>query len=354
MEEKKINSPEVIDLRLVFKKIWDNRKLFYKVLPIVFVLSCIYILGIPRYYTSDAKLAPEMSGSATGSISSIASAFGFDLGNMETTDAIYPTLYPDLMEDNGFVTGLFNIQVVSQDGEINTTYHEYLMKYQKFSIWSYPMAWVKHLFKTKKEAKKGDSKFNPYYLSEDENDIAETIRGDIMFNFNERTGTVSIRTKAQDPLICKTLADSVMSHLQTFITEYRTNKARIDYEYYKELAYKSKTDYEKIRRQYASLADANTDISLRSVAMKLEDIENDMQLKFNAYSTINNQLEAAKAKVQERTPAFTILKGASVPIKPAGPKRMLFVLFMLILATMSIVTYVLWDDILKIIAIKNQ
>ena len=88
--------------------------------------------------------------------------------------------------------------------------------------------------------------------------------------------------------------------------------------------------------------------------MKLEDIENDMQLKFNAYSTINNQLEAAKAKVQERTPAFTILKGAAVPIKPAGPKRMLFVLFMLILATMSIVTYVLWDDILKIIAIKNQ
>ena len=72
MEEKKINSPEVIDLRLVFKKIWDSRKLFYKVLPIVFVLSCIYILGIPRYYTSDAKLAPEMSGSATGSISSIA------------------------------------------------------------------------------------------------------------------------------------------------------------------------------------------------------------------------------------------------------------------------------------------
>ena len=38
MEENKIKNPEVIDLRVVFRKIWDNRRLFYKVLPIVFVL----------------------------------------------------------------------------------------------------------------------------------------------------------------------------------------------------------------------------------------------------------------------------------------------------------------------------
>ena len=77
MEENKIkNNPEVIDLRVVAKKIWDNRKLFYKVLPIVFVVSCAYIFAQPRYYTADAKLAPEMGNSATGSIGSIASAFG--------------------------------------------------------------------------------------------------------------------------------------------------------------------------------------------------------------------------------------------------------------------------------------
>ena len=45
------------------------------------------------------------------------------------------------------------------------------------------------------------------------------------------------------------------------------------------------------------------------------------------------QLEAMKAKLQERTPAFTTLKSATVPIKPAGPKRMIFVAGMLILGT---------------------
>jgi len=61
-------------------------------------------------------------------------------------------------------------------------------------------------------------------------------------------------------------------------------------------------------------------------------MENDMQLKYNNYTAYNTQLQAAIAKLQERTPAFSILKGAAIPVKPAGPKRMIFVATMLILA----------------------
>lgn len=349
MEENKKQLTDVIDLRVIFKKVWGNRRLFYKVLPIVFVLSCIYILGLPRYYTSDAKLAPEIGGNSMsgGTLGSIASSLGFDLSEMQTSDAITPLLYPDLMEDNGFVTGLFNIKVVSQDGEINTTYYDYLKKYQQISLWSYPKVWLMSLLPKPESKGGGEAEFNPYILSKNDDDVANAIRANIQFAIDKKTGVISISTKAQDALICKTLADSVSVHLQNFITEYRTNKARIDYEYYKELTAKTKQDYEKVRRQYASMADANTNVSLRSVELKMEDLENDMQLKFNAYSTISTQLEAAKAKVQERTPAFTILKGASVPIRPAGPKRMIFVAAMLIIAFMGISLYSIKDLIFK-------
>lgn len=60
-----------------------EEKLFYKVLPITFVLSCIYILGFPRYYSTDIKLAPEMENAMSGSIGSLASSFGFDLGILQ-------------------------------------------------------------------------------------------------------------------------------------------------------------------------------------------------------------------------------------------------------------------------------
>ena len=49
MEKTMIRDPEAIDIQVIIKKVWDNRKLFRMILPIVFVLSCIYIFSIPRY-----------------------------------------------------------------------------------------------------------------------------------------------------------------------------------------------------------------------------------------------------------------------------------------------------------------
>ena len=334
------SNTDVIDLRVVFRKIWGNRKLFYKVLPTVFVLSCIYIVSIPRHYTADVELAPEMENSSSGgTLGALASSFGLDLNSMQTTDAITPLLYPDLMRDNGFCSSLMQIMVESEDGEIKATYHDYLMKYQKMPWWNYPIKWVKSLLPKTKETGGSKKGYNPYHLSRKEENILDRARQDIDIVIDKKTGVITISVNAQDPLICQCLADSVKDRLQVFITEYRTNKVRTDYEYYKKLAAEAKREYEKVRQQYAYMADASTNVSLRSVEMKMEDVENDMQLKYNAYTTINAQLQAAKAKVQERTPVFTVLKGASVPTKPAGPKRMIFVVAMLFLAFVGTVGY---------------
>ena len=347
MEVKK--EMEVIDLRVVFKKIWSRRKLFYKVLPITFVVSCAIILCVPRYYTSSLSLAPEIGNSSGmgGTLGSLASSFGLDLGAMETTDAINPMLYPDLMEDNGFVTGLFDINVKSMDGEINCSYYEYLTKHQKRAFWTYAIGWVKRLLTTKDQGGKKGGKFDPYMLSKKQDDAAALIRSFVTISIDKKTAVITIETKAQDALICKTVADSVKERLQIFITNYRTNKSRIDEQYYKKLVDEAKADYEKARRLYASYADANMEVMLESVRARQNDLENDMQLKYNTYTTLMTQYQAARAKVQERTPAFTLVKGAAVPIKPAGPKRMLFVIGMCILVTMITSLWLIRDVVKK-------
>lgn len=346
MEDNKKNI-EVIDLRVIFNKILANKKLYFKVLPIVFVLSCAYILCIPRTYTSSLSLAPEMNNSSSlgGTIGSLASSFGFDLGSMETSDAINPMLYPDLMEDNGFIVGLFDIKVVSADGEIKCNYYDYLTKHQDEPFWSKGIGCIKNLFAEKETPIKGSSKSSPYMLSKKQDGIVEGIRKDITISIDKKTAVITITAQAQDPLICKTLADSVKERLQVFITNYRTSKSRIDEEYYKNLATEAKHEYEKARQLYGSYADANTDLQLASLRSKQEDLENDMQLKYNAYSTMMTQYQAAKAKVQERTPAFTIVKGAAVPVKASGPKRMIFVISMLFLAFIATTLYIAKDEL---------
>jgi len=347
MEENKKN-PKVIDLRVIAKKIWANKKLFYKVLPIVFVLSCFYIVSIPRYYTSETKLAPEMENSgAGGTLSSIAASFGFDISDMQTSDAITPLLYPDLMEDNAFVVSILNIKVVNIDGDIKTTYHDYLKNFQEKAWWSYPINGLKSLLPKKEDPVGNKGKFDAYHLSKNEDEILNSARDNINISIDKKTGVITINTKAQDPLICKTLADSIKEKLQIFITEYRTNKARVDYEYYKQLTAEAKQDYERMRQRYGAFIDGNVNIALQSVRLKAEEMESEMELKLNNYNTLNSQMLAAKAKVQERTPAFTVIKGAAVPIKPAGPKRMIFVALMLFFATIVISIYSIRDLMMR-------
>lgn len=348
MEE--VNKSDYIDLRQIFKKVMTRKRLFLITLPVAFVLSSLYIVCIPRYYTTEVKLAPEvenpMSGGALGSL---ASTFGFDLSGMQSTDAISPMLYPDLMEDNGFVTKFFNFKVESADGEIKANYHDYLIHHQQHPWWGYITEWLRQLMPKKKEKaiKLGNGEFNPYILPRQDNEVVESIKRKIKLDVDKKTGVITATVKDQDRLICKTIADSVRSQLQAFITEYRTNKARVDLEYYKKLAAEAKRDYERARQLYGSYSDANTDVVLQSYRSKQDDLENDMQLKFNTYSALSTQLQQAKAKVQERTPAFTLLKGAEVPIKPAGPKRMLFVIGMLFLTFLGTIGYILRDELMK-------
>jgi len=86
-------------------------------------------------------------------------------------------------------------------------------------------------------------------------------------------------------------------------------------------------------------------VVLESYKAKQNDLENDMQLKYNTYSTLNTQLQQAIAKVQENTPVFTVIKGATVPLQPAGPKRMVFVLMALVFALLATVLYVCRADL---------
>lgn len=342
---------ETIDLGAGIRKVWARRKLFYKALPIAFVLSSALILCVPRTYTTSSQLAPELSsglGSLSGGLSSLASSFGFDLGGASSEDAISPLLYPDLMEDNGFVMNLLNIQVRTCDGEFQASYLDYLLEGQRSTWWAAIGKWIRKFMPKPKPVTvkgQGEGEKNPYMLSQKEEMLMKQAQSDIKLSVDKQTGVITIITTAQDPLVAKMLADSTTLRLQRFITDYRTNKARIDQEYYERLTQEARAEYDAACKAYSQFYDANNDIVLQSVLSVQTDLENDMQMKYTTYTAMMTQLQTARAKVQERTPAFTQLKGAQLPLKPSGPKRMLFVLGMLILTGCGCIVYILRGDI---------
>ncbi len=336
MNEKE--EKNIIDLGKIFKTLWAKKKVFFIMWPIVFALSCLWIFPQPRYYNCSVSLAPEAAGEdVAGGLSSIASNFGINLGG-GGNDAIYPVLYPDLMESNDFIVKLFDIKVKTDDGSVNTDYYTYITKHQKKNWLTQPfnkaMSSFKNIFSSKKPTSPSKGKkLDPFMLSEYDFNIVENTKKNITCAVDKKTEVITITVKDQDRLVSAIMADSVRQHLQDFIIEYRTRKARVDVKHYQDLADSAKIEYNKAVAKYSAYCDANQDILLQSSVSERDKLESDMQLKYNTYTAMCTQLEAMKAKLQERTPAFTTLKSATVPIQPAGPKRMIFVIGMLILAT---------------------
>ena len=252
---------------------------------------------------------------------------------------------------------LFHIQIqnfaIALYKNLNDEFDKLNKNYQKQNFILIPFTsfknWISSLIAKKENEIKGKDgkRFNPFELSKTSSDILGTIQGNIKCIYSRTTDVVTIQVTDQDPLVCALLADSIKEHLQIFITDYRTKKARVDFDHYNKLANDALNNYEKARDKYAAFSDASTNVSLKSIELKMQSMENDMQTKYNIYTAINTRREAAMAKVQENTPVFTELKNATVPVKPAGPKRMLFVAFMLILATMGTLFKVLRKEIIE-------
>jgi uncharacterized protein involved in exopolysaccharide biosynthesis len=151
---------------------------------------------------------------------------------------------------------------------------------------------------------------------------------------------ITIKVTDQDPLICATMADSVKTRLQNFITDYRTSKARVDLDYNKKLYGEVKAKYEQARERYATFADSHRDISSQEARTRLSDFQTEMQLRQNIYQQVVAQLQQAEMKVQEETPAFTTLQSATVPTTKSGPARVKMCIIFVFLAFLGTTTWV--------------
>ena len=348
MEKKQHN----INLARCWEILMQRKKVYVITLAIVFVLSCVWIFPQPRYYRSSVALAPEYASESAGGLSSIASSFGFNIGAMGGgSDAIYPTLYPELFQSPDFIVSLYDIQVKTEDGAIETDYYTYIKKHQKQNPLTAPFKaakrWVISLFKDENKGSAGSAKgVDPFRMSEKDFILMEIVQQKILCTVDKKTEVITITVTDQDPLVAATLTDSVCARLQDFIVMYRTSKARMDAQYYQTLVDSALNEYNKATLDYSQFCDSHNNVIRQSAISKRESLETERALKLNAYTALSTQLETMKAKIQENTPAFTVLKSATVAPKPAGPKRMLFVIGMCILAGICVTLWLVRKEIL--------
>ena len=79
-----------------------------------------------------------------------------------------------------------------------------------------------------------------------------------------------------------------------------------------------------------------------------ERLQNEMNLAYQVYTQVSQQLQMARAKVQEITPVYTVVQPATVPLQPAKPNKIMILIGFVFLAGVGSVGWILFvKDLLK-------
>ena len=345
-----------IDLIGLFTKLWVNKKIILMWCMWGVLAGLIIAFSIPREYSTSVKLAPEARSrtSLSGGLGALASMAGITTSSNTTTDAVYPQLYPDIVGSVPFLMSLMDVKVKDKDDK-EYTVEEYLLEKTKRPWWTIITGLPRKaigLFQDKSP----EETFVPtdttrliishdvFKLTKKDDIFVGLLKSRVTANVDQKTNVITIKAEMQDPVISALLADTVVSRLREFVTDYRTSKARVDLDYAQKLNDEAQEEYYKAQQRLADYNDRNQNLATQSARVTRERLENESSLAFNLYNQTSLQVQTAKSRVQETTPVYTILTPATVPLRPTSPRRGLIIGGFTFLALICSCGWILFGD----------
>lgn len=335
-----------IDLLELASTLWKQRRKLIVWSICGALVGLVIAFSIPKEYTTSVKLAPEItdSKSSAGGLGALASMAGLSTGATSGADAVYPTLYPDVVSSVPFSTSLFDVEVTTKKDGRKMTVSQFLKEETRAPWWSavlsFPFKIIGMLKPEEKAAK--EHKLDNFQLTLDESRMVGALNQRIVTSVDTKTSVVTINVMMQDPLVSAILADTVVSRLQEYITDYRTNKARKDLEYAQKLNREAKANYYKAQQRYADYLDRNQGLAFYSAQTVKERLENEATLAFNLYNQTALGVQKTQAKVQETTPVYAIVTPATVPVRASSPRKMMILIGFTFLAFVACAVWILY------------
>lgn len=335
MIEKKDNNIN-IELASIIKVLHSERSILYKAIIAGFVIGGIISYSLPKTYQVDISLSPESGVSGTNGLSGIASMFG--LGGTSAgfgEDALTFNMFPEIVKTNPFALEMLQIPIQTQKGDSIILY-DYLNT-EKRPWWSHVMGapgmlieGIKSLFKEKQ--KDSIKVIDPFRLTPEQNRRIGMLKKVLKVETDKKSNMTKVTVSLQDPLAAAIVADSAVHKLQEYITDYRTRKAKQDYDFQFNLCEQYKKEYFEAQQEYAKFADANRNVILQTITSEKERLQKNLTLAEQIYSQSMGQLQVLRGKVQEAKPVFAVVEPATVPLAPASPKKMLIIIAFAFLA----------------------
>ena len=348
-KEKKIgqNMADFVNLILM---LWSKRRRIIMNCFFGGVLSIIVAYSIPKEFTSQAVLAPEISakGGMSDGLGALASLAGI---NMDSEDeAIYPQLYPQIVSTTPFLCELAQIQIECKyrKDSITTSLYNYLSAYQKEPWWSKILsAPFRLIIGDDKDLLDEGAILNSKKLTRKQQKLIKSLDDRISVDLDKLTSAIYVNVTMQDATIASVVADAVMDNLQRYVTDYRTAKARKDMENTQKMYEEARDNYYAAQHAYAEYCDQHMGVTKLQYLMEQDRLSDEKEIAYNLYNQLAQQLDLSRTKLLEKTPVVILLQPSTIPYKATSPKKMMMGLVFVFMAFFGTVAwYIIKDRIL--------
>lgn len=359
------DSKRDIDLNNLIARVLREWRLLLKWAAVAFIAGVVVSFSIPKTFMVVTKMAPESSeNSSTSALSSLAGMAGLNLGSvLSSSDAVSPDIYPDIITSTPFVVEMLRtpLEFERKGKTVRTDYYTYVQDYVRTPWWNAVldapkmlMTAVVGLFKPgeKEDSSGGIESLDPSHLTYDQAAIVGHFKKYVVIAIDKKTGIIILSVKEQIPEVSEQVSTAVVEGIQRYVTNYRTEKARQDLEYYQRLSDEAKEEYSQAQQRYAEYLDRNQSIIMQRGRAEQDRLKNEVSLAYTLYNSCAQQVQTSKARVQQQTPAFTIIDPPVFPLW-GKPKRSLVVLVCLFLGFFCAVVWILWGRS-AVASIKNN
>ena len=352
MEENKNKAKDLnVDWQKVIDKLLARKKFLLKGAVVSAVLAVIIALCSKREYVVTATLAPETQTSSLSSmVSSVTSMLGMNGAmGLNDEDALNLFTYPDLVISTPFLLELIETPVSDKDGKEYVSYEKYVASQDDGiirKVFGWPGKLIQKIKGKPKElagADTGSDKKSYYVLSRKKNNQLDALRDIIKLDIDRETGVTALTFSDEDPVVCTIMCDAVCRQLKDYVTRYRIVKAEEDFAYYDSMTVAAEANYKKVQERYADFVDKNQGNTRQRVDIEKDRLQDDVTLAEQVYANVVHQRELARAKVQERKPAFVFIEPSVAPQFPKNSKAKITILWF-ILGVVICCTWTVFED----------
>ena len=208
-QRQDIHTDEEIELDLmdILRKLIGIRKTIYKAAGVGLVIGIIVAISIPRQYTVEVTLSPEMGSVKGGGLSGLAASFlGSEVSMGDGTDALNTSLSPDIVSSTPFLLELSTMKIAGIKDEAMTL-NTYLDE-ESSPWWNYVIGFpgmviggVKSLFAEEENESRALNRISQgtIELSKKESKKIEILKEMIVAAVDKKTSMTSVAVTMQNP-----------------------------------------------------------------------------------------------------------------------------------------------------------